>query len=171
MRFDDNSDWKNQCTGCLACFNVCPKGAITLNESSDGFIYPLIDDKLCVSCGMCNRSCVIYSIKRKNKPVSVRSACTTDDAIRMRGSSGGIFELMANNCVKSGGVVFGAALDKDRKGIRHFSTKEVSIEKLLRSKYSQSYVGKVYSEAGLALKEGKKVLFAGTPCQIRGLKG
>ena len=39
-----------------------------------------------------------------------------------------------------------------------------------KSKYSQSKIGTAYKDAKRFLKERKKVLFSGTPCQIAGLK-
>ena len=41
--------------------------------------------------------------------------------------------------------------------------------KFRKSKYSQSIIGLSYRNAQKFLKEGKKVLFSGTPCQIAGL--
>ena len=40
----------------------------------------------------------------------------------------------------------------------------------LGSKYVQSKIGNTYKLAEQFLKEGRKVLFSGTPCQIAGLK-
>lgn len=41
-----------RCTGCGACVEVCPNGAITL---TDGLAY--IDDETCVDCGTCIGGC------------------------------------------------------------------------------------------------------------------
>lgn len=42
--FDDKKD----CCGCGACMNVCPKNAIRMAEDEVGFVYPEIDQNLCV---------------------------------------------------------------------------------------------------------------------------
>ena len=42
--FDD----KKHCCGCGACMNVCPKNAIRMAEDEVGFVYPEIDQNLCI---------------------------------------------------------------------------------------------------------------------------
>ncbi|MBQ9580144.1 MAG: 4Fe-4S binding protein, partial [Lachnospiraceae bacterium] len=42
---------ENECTGCLACENICQNNAITVMPDRDGFLYPVIDNTLCVNCG------------------------------------------------------------------------------------------------------------------------
>ena len=53
--FDDKKD----CCGCGACMNVCPKNAIRMAEDEVGFVYPEIDQNLCVGCGVCKKLAVI----------------------------------------------------------------------------------------------------------------
>lgn len=36
-------DLKENCCGCTACANICPKGAIKMNPDGEGFLYPVID--------------------------------------------------------------------------------------------------------------------------------
>ena len=70
----------------------------------------------------------------------------------------------------AGGVVFGAGFDENLQ-VRHISIKnKEDIRKIRGSKYVQSKIGDTYSEAKEYLQKGIKVLFAGTPCQISGLK-
>ena len=52
---------KNNCCGCTACKNICPKNAITMVMDSEGFLYPQIDEKLCVNCGMCKKVCAFQN--------------------------------------------------------------------------------------------------------------
>lgn len=47
------------CCGCMACFSICPKKAISLVEDNRGFEYPCIDIDKCVHCHMCERVCPI----------------------------------------------------------------------------------------------------------------
>lgn len=49
---------KKDCTGCCACMNVCPKGAVKMKEDSEGFPYPEIDESLCIGCSKCLSVCV-----------------------------------------------------------------------------------------------------------------
>lgn len=50
---------KTQCCGCWACYNVCPKHCITMEEDSEGFRYPKVDADICIDCGLCERVCPI----------------------------------------------------------------------------------------------------------------
>ena len=52
----ENNFCKN-CTGCGACANVCPVGAIEMRANSEGFLYPHIDQTKCVNCGLCANRC------------------------------------------------------------------------------------------------------------------
>ena len=41
---------KDNCCGCYACVNVCPKDCISMLEDSEGFNYPNVDKDKCVDC-------------------------------------------------------------------------------------------------------------------------
>lgn len=46
---------KKDCCGCWACYNICPKSAISMQQDNEGFNYPVINNDLCVACGLCQR--------------------------------------------------------------------------------------------------------------------
>lgn len=48
---------KQNCCGCTACVNICPREAIILNKDSEGFLYPQIDEEKCIGCLKCIRVC------------------------------------------------------------------------------------------------------------------
>lgn len=48
---------KEQCCGCGACAQVCPRNAIRMEADREGFLYPVIDDACCVGCGQCLAVC------------------------------------------------------------------------------------------------------------------
>ncbi len=161
---------KIQCSGCHACYNICPKNAIEMIEDEKGFKYPSINKEKCIECGICEKTCPIIKNKTiENNPIAY--ACyNKDEEIRKNSSSGGIFSLIATNIIEKGGVVFGASFD-NTFNVKHMliETKE-ELEKLRGSKYVQSDIGKTYEQAKKFLEEDKTVLFTGTPCQIEGLK-
>ena len=37
---------KKDCCGCAACVQRCPKQCISLQEDSEGFLYPMVDASL-----------------------------------------------------------------------------------------------------------------------------
>lgn len=48
---------KANCTGCGACYSICPKKAITLKEDFSGFKYPTVNVDKCVNCNLCEKVC------------------------------------------------------------------------------------------------------------------
>ena len=52
---------RSECCGCCACEAVCPYGAIAMEPDEEGFLYPVVDAVLCISCGSCERACAFKS--------------------------------------------------------------------------------------------------------------
>lgn len=50
---------KEDCTGCTACYSICPKHAIEMFDDEEGFLYPSIDAKECIRCQACIRVCPV----------------------------------------------------------------------------------------------------------------
>ncbi len=162
---------KEDCSGCRACEKTCPKKAIIMREDDEGFLYPYIEENKCNLCGNCMAICkrkIRNNIKKEE--VDCYAAYAENDAIRNNSTSGGVFPLIAEEFVKNGGVVYGAAY-KDIYSVIHTHASNLSeIKKLLGSKYIQSDVNDSYCEVEEYLENGYRVLFSGTPCQISGLK-
>jgi len=53
------------CSGCGACLNACPVGAICLEEDAEGFHYPKVDAEVCIHCEKCERVCSLKNIERR----------------------------------------------------------------------------------------------------------
>lgn len=104
-------------------------------------------------------------------PISVWAAKAKNDELRTKSSSGGIFSLLARQVISQGGVVYGAGFDHDDWHVTHKSAEsEEELEDLRGSKYVQSDIRGVYAAVKTNLVQGREVLFAGTPCQIAGLR-
>lgn len=98
-------------------------------------------------------------------------ACVNmEPEICSKSSSGGVFPLAAKSVINEGGVVFGARFDHEWEVIHDVASTFERVEAFLGSKYLESKIGNTYAEAEKYLKNGQKVLFSGTPCQIAGLK-
>lgn len=163
----DNS----KCSGCGACYSVCPKHCIEMKVDSEGFLYPQVDESSCIGCNKCDKICPIINQTLSNdKSSKGYVAYNNNEDLRLLSSSGGIFTLLAMDFIKNGGVVFGASFDEDFS-VSHIGVDNEKDLSLLRgSKYTQSKIGKTFINAEKLLKRGKRVMFVGTPCQIEGFK-
>ena len=104
------------------------------------------------------------------KPLATYAAINPDLAVRMQSSSGGIFSMLAEKTIEKGGVVFGARFDSQFE-VEHAAADTMEgIKDFRGSKYLQSRIGNTYAEVRTLLRQGRKVLYTGTPCQIAGLK-
>ena len=160
------------CTGCTACKNICPKGAISMEADKEGFHYPKVNYELCIKCGLCEQRCPIISQKYTNKYMQpdVYAAWNLDSEVRISSTSGGVFSALAEVFLKHGGYVVGAVYDEDFS-IYHEVTNSIDrIPLLKQSKYAQSMLKDVFIQIRELLREEKMVLFCGTPCQSAGLQ-
>ncbi len=161
----------DKCTGCYGCLNTCPvHNAIEFKLTDEGFYKPFITNE-CVHCGYCQEGCPV--IKKVNNNVKqdleVYSCWSRNENIVKNSSSGGIFSELAKVYLESNGVVFGAKWQDGEIG--HVGiTKLEELEELQKSKYLQSKIEYSYTKVKEYLKEGKKVLFVGTPCEGAALR-
>lgn len=161
----------DECTGCGACASVCAKGCIKMVIGENGFYYPQVDTMKCVECGLCSKNChVLNKPETQNFEKLYYCGWETSETKRVEGSSGGVFGAIAEKILSNKGIVYGAALSSDKKRLFHCSTKDVSLEDLKKSKYLESDMGNTTSFIRKDIKEGKTVLFCGTPCQVYGVR-
>jgi coenzyme F420-reducing hydrogenase beta subunit len=93
-----------------------------------------------------------------------------DDNIRQQSSSGGVFTVIAEIVIVNNGVVFGAGFDGEFNVVHSWTDSVDSLSNFRGSKYVQSCIGDAYKEVLDFLKQGRQVVFFGTPCQIAGLR-
>lgn len=158
------------CTGCGACANACKTGALSLESDEEGFRYPRIDPQKCIGCNACERACPADKVIPGEENTAAYYAFANDAATCQNSSSGGMFSLLAAEVIRQGGTVFGVGYDKDFRVCHQRIDKLEDIARLRTSKYVQSDTGTVFCKAEELLKNGKPVLFSGTPCQIAALK-
>ena len=161
---------KSKCCGCTACISVCPKQCISMEEDSEGFLYPAVDIKQCINCGLCEQVCPMLHVNQSRKPLVVYAAKNPNELIRLQSSSGGMFTLLAEAVIDKGGVVFGARFNKNWEVVHDYTDNKEGLSVFRGSKYVQSKVGDCYKQVKRFLDMGREVMFTGTPCQIAGLK-
>lgn len=162
---------KEECSGCSACMNICPKNCVDMVEDEYGFRYPNINQQMCINCHLCEKVCPIY-IKRDNKEFDPTVfACQNSDAMtRKASSSGGVFSLLADYILDNNGAVYGAEIN-DSLEVHHIRiTDKDQLYRIRGSKYIQSHINDSFKKIKHDLNGGKRVLFVGTGCQVAGLK-
>ena len=158
------------CSGCAACVNICPKKAISLLENTTGFWHPWVDVNKCINCDLCRQVCPQNFPPKLNNPIKIYAGLSKDNNTRKSSSSGGIFSILSEEIFKHDGIVFGAVLQKDMTVSHAYATNTIELDRLKGSKYIQSNIKDCYQVAKSFLDNNKTILFAGTPCQIAGLK-
>lgn len=163
---------KFACCGCGLCETVCPQNAIEMQIDEVGFKYPKINQEKCIDCGACKKICG-FNADNTNFIKNSYAAVNTNDKVLQKSASGGVFSAIAQSFFYSRGLVCGAEMliCGGHAEVRHILIEtESELERLQGSKYVQSDVKDCFNEIILRLKEGKKVLFSGTPCQVAAIK-
>lgn len=169
-------DRKEECVGCGACLDCCPKDAISWQTDIEGFWYPKVDMQRCVDCHLCESVCPVLNADRLNRTnaaagqPTVFAAYNTDSVVRVKSTSGGLFSALADRMLEQGGYIGGAVWTEDF-GARHIASADP--QDLLRirgSKYFQSDSTGLYTTIGTLLKQGERVLVCGCPCQMAALR-
>lgn len=162
---------KDNCSACSACFACCPQHCISMRKDKEGFSYPHVNKSDCINCGLCEKVCPYMHDKEGKDPICTYAAYHHQDSIVKQSTSGGIFSLLAQQIISDGGVVFGARFDNKWQVIVDYTDCLEGVSVFQGSKYVQADTNYSYSQVELFLKQGRKVLYSGTPCQIAGLKG
>ncbi|MBQ6994451.1 MAG: polysaccharide pyruvyl transferase family protein [Lachnospiraceae bacterium] len=161
---------KDRCTGCGACFNKCPVGAISMKYDSEGFLFPYVDKKKCIECGLCLQVCSAENNSIQSRTRQKYYAVWADEEIRNESSSGGMFTLLAQYVLGLRGAVCGCRYTQDYQYAHHTIIEtEEELQQLRKSKYIQSEIRDVYIKVEQMLMQDRWVLFSGTPCQVVGL--
>lgn len=167
------SSKKEDCSGCGACVQACGCHAISLIPDKFGFLYPVVDERKCVSCGLCKDVCPIDNPKlnyyNSSKGIAV-GGYSNDKKIRAIGSSGGFFVGIVRKLWKPGTVVFGVE-GAGVNSVKHSFTESLEdVSRFCGSKYLPSDTGRTFEAVREFLEDGRSVIYSGTPCQIAGLK-
>ncbi|BFK82356.1 Coenzyme F420 hydrogenase/dehydrogenase, beta subunit C-terminal domain [Clostridium baratii] len=161
---------KKDCNGCSVCALRCPIKCIDMIEDNEGFLYPKIDEKRCIKCGICKKVCPNYTPKISLKG-DTYIAINNNTNEKRRSSSGGMFYPLARYAISKGGVVFGVTFNEELKAVHDYAENLEDAKKFQGSKYVRSNLNNSYQRVEQFVKNGKLVLFTGTPCQCQGIRG
>ena len=163
---------KSQCCGCTACASICPHGAISMQPDTLGFLYPVVDESKCTDCGLCEKVCAFneHYDTSLNLPRPDAYAARHKDMREVETSrSGAAFIAISDYILEHGGVVYGAGYADHFRVVHKRAISKEERDEFKGSKYVQSDLTGVFRMVKKDLKEGKVVLFSGTPCQTSGL--
>lgn len=160
----------NNCSGCMACLNVCPKDAISVVEIAEGFILPHINEEKCIQCGLCETVCDYKkNIHIGSDIIKAFSLIHKNKVVVKNSSSGGAFTSLSDAVLEKKGVIVGVVYDEDFNVVHTIASASDLRNKMRGSKYVQSNPGLIYKEIKELLNK-QLVMFVGTPCQCAGLK-
>ena len=162
----------NRCTGCTACYSICPKNAITMQEDQCGFVYPVISEK-CVECGMCINICPVNNELAKQTPIKCIAA--RNKMLQEEGlvTSGGIATTLYKYFLLKNkkNVVYGTVYSPELGVFLFRRCNDITqVNDFSGSKYVQIVPKDIFSKIKADLLSEHNVLFVGTPCQVQGLK-
>ena len=164
---------KTMCCGCAVCENICPVHAIAMRADEEGFYYPLINQKLCIDCGMCKAVCAFGRVDKlfcSDSAQQVYAVKHLKVDVRQNSTSGGAFTALSDCVLNQGGSVYGAILDADFQ-VRHERADTEQARDVMRgSKYVQSNIIRVGEQIKADLSKGHFTLFIGSPCQVDGIQ-
>lgn len=161
------------CTGCGACAAICPVNCISMDEKYGGFKYPVIDEKRCLNCNQCEKSCPVLNgtwlASESTYAVGVQNK---DDSVRRISTAGGFVGLICDEIFRNKGVVYAACYDSDNNVyFDRLTTRDECIKKrMFGSKYVSSELNNSFGNILNDLRNGLYVCFVGLPCQVSGLK-
>lgn len=143
-----------------------------MKEDKYGFNYPVINQKKCINCRLCQKECA-YNDNDTNKVKESYAAVNQEKDVLKKSTSGGIFGAIAEEFLANGDCVCGAEMifKNSHATVKHMIIEQKKdLNKLQGSKYVQSNMEDIFKNIKSKLKEGKKVLFSGTPCQVAAIK-
>lgn len=166
---------KQDCCGCNACGDACPKGSITFQTDIEGFWYPVVNKDTCIDCHLCEKVCPVINVGELKKndypqPAHTIAAFNKKMSVRWDSTSGGAFSALAEAMYEQGGYVGGAIYNEDFSVRNFVSNNPEDLKKLRSSKYLQSRAEGIFKQIQTLLKNGEKVLACGTPCQMAALR-
>lgn len=171
-----NFDFNKDCCGCTACANSCNHGAITMKANDEGFLLPYVHKEKCIDCGLCDKACPHLNTSTDRSQFSLESfkdkkayLYFSKDSRRKESASGGFVYDIYNKVLADDGLICGCKWNEDMEAVHVLSDSLVDLHKMQSSKYVQSNMQDCYKKIRKALREGRKVVFCGTPCQTAGL--
>lgn len=160
----------SQCVGCGSCADACPTASISMEAKQGGFLYPKIDQNICVSCEKCRNVCPVLVVTEKKVPRKCYALIDNKETSRLKSASGAASALFAEQIVEEGGAFCGCRFDEKLRAVHDVTDAPSALDLYRDSKYVQSDMSLAWPKIEATLKQGKRILVSGTPCQIASVK-
>lgn len=158
------------CTGCGACSYICGKNCIEMQEDQLGIVHPVVETEKCIDCHRCEKACPVLNMPERKAPFKVFAAWSLNEEQRNTSASGGVAHELYKYAIQNGYLVVGASQNPDFSvSLKAVSSLE-DIVVFKNSKYVFSEAWHVFSDVHTAIKQNKKILFVGLPCQVAAAK-
>jgi coenzyme F420-reducing hydrogenase beta subunit len=159
-----------ECTGCGICAYKCPKQCIKMTPNMAGVIYPQINKDICIECHCCEKVCPIIPPPINNYPLKCYAAWNSNQQERKTSASGGIAIGIYKWAIKHNYLCIGVSMNSDFSATFKIAQNVDQLSNFKNSKYVFSEPYLIYPKLSELLKEGKKAIIIGLPCQIAGFK-
>ncbi len=163
----------NLCSGCGACYAICPYNAIDMRLSLEGAYRPFINSAKCKHCGLCERACPSLLINQRISTNGLGNfircyiGYSTDKNIRWNGSSGGIATAILESLRDEGAISGAVILNDNPKNplmpLMAFVRTKRGVRAAMGSRYCP--VEPCFKVKDLISEEGK-IAVVGLPCHI-----
>ena len=158
------------CYGCSVCASVCHKKAISMQLDQEGFFKPIVDEALCVDCGLCRKVCSFHAtevMQDNSAPIASYAVWSNAPQIRYRCTSGGVGFEMGRFLIGKGYKAIVCKYNPKTRHAEHYVAEtEKELEASIGSKYIQSDAIHGFSK----IEKGQKYFISGTPCQIDSIR-
>ena len=135
-----------------------------------GHLYPEIDTNKCIECGRCMTVCPALNRVDLHPILKAYAAWAIDEKEYKTSISGGVASVLSRYIIQQNGVVYGCAMLPNII-VKHIRIdKEEDLALLKGSKYVQSDIFETIPQLKNDVRENKKVLFIGTPCQVAAIR-
>jgi coenzyme F420 hydrogenase subunit beta len=165
------------CSGCGACYAICPYDAIDMKISLDGSYKPFIDSSKCKGCALCERVCPSSPANQKimvngfGSFIRCYIGYSTDATLRWKASSGGVVTTIFLSLLEEG-IISGAVVVKDnpRDPLKPLMTFVKNKEEIIEAMGSKYCPVKPFFKVKDLVKEPGKIAVVGLPCHILAFK-
>lgn len=171
----------NLCSGCGACYAICPTQAIEMTKTSMGRFSPSVFEERCTDCGLCRKACPSTDyfglmFPKTNDPYlghieNIYTGNSTNPRIHKNAQSGGavtaILSYLFTEDKIDAAVVCVREYGSSHVNISpHIITNKDELHNSQKSNYTTVDMCSILRQTN----EYKKLAFVGLPCQLQGLE-